>query len=220
MSLGTSVNKHKNGILLAYIADKIPDIHLRKMLKIIYLMDEHFMTTRGFPLTWFDYYAWAKGPVAPEVYAVKEGAFSEFVTAAQDADGKNILTSRQSYDMGVFSKTELTAIDMLLSEYKGKSADELSDMTHEPQSLWSKTVARNNIMFDDSNRRSDFPIHLTELFSMGDPRIDTYLDAKLEMELQKYLDDNRNPYHKIQLNVVTASEREKYRIPAYNHAIP
>ena len=79
-SLGTTTNYHKNGVLLAYISNKIPNIHLRKLLKIIYLIDEYFMAMRGFPLTWFDYYAWAKGPVAPEVYAVKNNAFHEFVS--------------------------------------------------------------------------------------------------------------------------------------------
>ena len=67
MSLGITANREKNGALLAYIASNIPGINLRKLLKVVYLIDEQFMKLRGFPLTWFDYYAWAKGPVAPEV---------------------------------------------------------------------------------------------------------------------------------------------------------
>ena len=55
MSLGISVNKDKNGALLAYIAEKNPNIHLRKLLKMVYLIDEKFMELRGFPLTWFNY---------------------------------------------------------------------------------------------------------------------------------------------------------------------
>ena len=81
MSYGISVNKERNGALLAYIAKNVPYINLRKLLKIIYLIDEKFMELRGFPLTWFDYYAWAKGPVAPEVYDIKNGAFSSSAPA-------------------------------------------------------------------------------------------------------------------------------------------
>ena len=77
MSLGLTVNKHKNGVLIAYIAQSILDINLRKLLKLIYLIDEKFMEQRGFPLTWFDYYAWERGPVAPEVYEIKNGAFQD-----------------------------------------------------------------------------------------------------------------------------------------------
>ena len=91
MSLGVAANREKNGALLAYIAKNIPNIHLRKLLKIIYLIDEEFMKLRAFPLTWFDYYVWAKGPVAPEVYDVKNGAFSEYVTCHKDNCGCNII---------------------------------------------------------------------------------------------------------------------------------
>ena len=92
MSFGTTVNKEKNGALLAYIAEKDPEIHLRKLLKMVYLIDEKFMVTRGFPLTWFNYQAWEKGPVAPEVYAVKTGAFSSYVKRQKNQEGKNIVT--------------------------------------------------------------------------------------------------------------------------------
>ena len=90
MSLGVTVNRKKNGALLAYVAKNIPSINLRKLLKIVYLIDEKFMELRGFPLTWFDYYAWVKGPVAPEVYDIKNGAFSEYVTCHKNEEGKNI----------------------------------------------------------------------------------------------------------------------------------
>ena len=98
MSFGSTVNMEKNGALLAYIAEKNPCIHLRKLLKMVYLIDEKFMEKRGFPLTWFNYQAWEKGPVAPEVYAVKEGAFSDYVKCQKNKDGKNIVTPALQHD--------------------------------------------------------------------------------------------------------------------------
>ncbi|MDE6654361.1 MAG: SocA family protein, partial [Muribaculaceae bacterium] len=62
MSLGITANRIKTGALLAYIANKVPNINMRKMLKIVYLIDERFMQLRGFPFTWLDYYVWEKGP--------------------------------------------------------------------------------------------------------------------------------------------------------------
>lgn len=224
MSLGTTVNLHKNGVLLAYIASKIPNIHLRKLLKIVYLLDEHFMEKRGFPLTWFDYYAWAKGPVAPEVYAVKEGAFSDFVSAKRDDKGKRVINSTmQSIQIkgGVsFSSREISEIDKLLEVFKNKTADELSDITHIPTSPWSKVVADNHLKFDEKNGKSDCPIPLTMLFADDDPRVDVYENAKQSMELQAHLNANRNPNHLIRLKVVLPSEYEELRNPMYTPVIP
>lgn len=197
MSLGVTVNKHKNGVLLAYIANKIPNIHLRKLLEIVYLIDEHFTKMRGFPLTWFDYYAWAKGPVAPEVYAIKDGEFSDFVLAGRNSQGKRVVNSIQPHefliykDMGEFSQAEIFEIDKLLIEYKDKSADDLSDMTHTPESLWSKVVAANNIAFDDLHLKSGFQIDLTSLFEDDDYRREVYEDAQWNMEFQEMLNKKR-----------------------------
>ncbi len=198
MSLGILVNRHKNGVLLAYIANKLPNIHLRKLLKIVYLIDEHFTEMRGFPLTWFDYYAWQKGPVAPEVYAVKEGAFSEYVSVRKNEDGKCVINSVKPYefliykDMVEFSQAEISEIDRLLEVYKDLSADDLSDMTHIPESLWSKVVAENDITFDIHNHKSECRINLENLFEDDDYRHEIYEEAQWNMEFQAMLNEKRN----------------------------
>ena len=226
MSLGTSVNMKKNGILLAYIAKNIPNIHLRKLLKIVYLIDEHFMKMRGFPLTWFDYYAWAKGPVAPEVYDLKNGAFSEFVASHHDGNGKRIVNAIGSHHISLnfdewgFSDNEVRQIDGLIDLFRDKSADELSDLTHEPDSIWSRIVSQNKIEFDEDHGTSDCEIPLTMLFSDNDDRIAEYRRAKAAMKLQEALRKMRNPNHKIQFVAVTPSEREQYGHPAYKPIIP
>ena len=223
VSLGTSVNKNKNGLLLAYIADSIPNIHLRKLLKIIYLIDEHFMKMRGFPLTWFDYYAWAKGPVAPEVYDIKNGEFGEFVSYLRAGDEKrivNLVPDVADHINYAFCLSEKIAIDELIETYKSCSADELSDLTHKEDSMWSKAVNDNQLVFDEKNKTSNCRINFEEMFVYPDWRIGTYADARWSMELQAKLSSNKNPNHRIQLKVVTPSEREEYTIPVYSPAIP
>ncbi|MDE6770733.1 MAG: SocA family protein [Muribaculaceae bacterium] len=193
MSLGNTVNHHKNGILLAYIANKIPNIHLRKLLKIIYLIDENFTIKRGFPLTWFDYYVWEKGPVSPEVYEVKNGAFSDYVSVSTNARGKKIINSVKPHEfliykeMGDFSQSEIKEVDLLLDLYKDKSADELSELTHTPNSIWSKVVNDNHISFRDNGGKTNFLLPLTLLFREEDPRVEIYEDAKWNMEFQAML---------------------------------
>ncbi len=149
---------------MAYLAKNVPGTSLRKLLKMVYLIDEKFMELRGFPLTWFDYYAWAKGPVAPEVYDVKNGAFSEYVTCQKNEDGKYIIDSVLPHEyhvlkqMDVFSPYEMGIIDDIMYRYENCTADELSALTHEETSLWSQIVRENNIQFVDGKSNVLIPL--------------------------------------------------------------
>lgn len=181
MSFGSTVNKEKNGALLAYIAEKNPNIHLRKLLKMVYLIDEKFMELRGFPLTWFNYKAWEKGPVATEVYAVKEGAFGDFVNCQKDQEGKNIVTPVLQHDyligkqMEAYSQYEKEIIDSVIDAYSGKSADELSDITHQKDSLWTRIVDEQNVKFVDG--KSNVEIPLTRLIEGDEEKNAVYEDV-------------------------------------------
>ena len=171
----------KNGALLAYIAENNPGIHLRKLLKMVYLIDEKFMEKRGFPLTWFNYQAWEKGPVAPEVYAVKEGAFSDYVKCQKNSEGKNIVTPALLHDyligkqMEAYSLYEIEIIDSVIKAYCDKSADELSDITHQKNSLWSKIVDEQKVVFVDG--KSDVEIPLTRLNEGDEEKSAIYEEA-------------------------------------------
>ena len=189
MSLGNTVNKEKNGALLAYVAENVPCINLRKLLKIIYLLDEDFIERRGFPLTWFNYLAWEKGPVAPDVYAVKRGAFHEFVECKKNQDGKYIITPLLQHDylitkqMEVFSLYEKEIIDGVLSQYKDKTADELTELTHQGNSLWSKIVDEQQVHFIDG--KSDVEIPLERLIEGQADKKAVYEDALDYMQFCK-----------------------------------
>jgi uncharacterized phage-associated protein len=195
MSLGITANREKNGALLAYVAKNIPGINLRKLLKIIYLIDEKSMQLRGFPITWFDYYAWEKGPVAPEVYRIKNGGFSDYVTCHISEEGKRIVESvlRPEYlvlrQMDMYSPNEMDIIDMAISLFKDKTADELSDITHESGSLWSKVVNGREVSFADG--KSNVMIPLASLNDGDSTKCEIYEDAKWNMEFQALLNQKR-----------------------------
>lgn len=196
MSLGITANKKRNGALLAYIAKNIQGINLRKLLKIVYLIDEKFMELRGFPLTWFDYYAWAKGPVAPEVYDVKNGAFSEYVTCHKNEEGKNIIDSVLEHkyhvlkQMDVFSPYEMGVIDEIMYKYEHCTADELSELTHAETSLWSQIVKENHIQFVEGKSTVLIPL---QMMNKGyEEKEEIYEDAKWNMEFQAALNQCKN----------------------------
>lgn len=195
-SIASGVNQSKNGKLLAYIASRLPNIHLRKLLKVIYLIDEEFTRHRGFPLTWFDYYAWAKGPVAPDVYGVKNGAFSKYVKAEKNRQGKWIVNSVEPHEfliyneMTEFSEAEIELVDKILSECADKSADILTEITHASDSLWSKAVRDHHLTFEDA-MTSDAPIDLSALVSDDPVLSEVFDEAKWNMQFQAMLNSKR-----------------------------
>lgn len=180
MSFGYTVNKEKNGVLLAYLAERIPNVTLRKLLKLVYLTDEKFTIERGFPLTWFNYFAWKKGPVAPEVYDVKNGSFADFVQCHRNSNDKyevspvgGTLTEDR---LNLYSRYEMNMIDEIISKYGSMSADELTDITHLENTLWSKVVNENKLTFSDSGR-SDCEIHLNRLIEGDEEKEEVFEDA-------------------------------------------
>lgn len=135
---------------------------------MVYLIDEKSVSLRAIPVTWLDYYAWKKGPVAPEVYAVKDGQLADYVTCTKEADERWYVSANQSnlyvidQKMKVFSEYEMDIINSVIAACKDKSADELTDETHRENSLWSRVVADNNISFDETGR-SQYRVNLNEL---------------------------------------------------------
>ena len=185
MDFSTTVNRDKNGTLLAYICLNVPGINLRKLLKLVYLIDEKFVITRCFPLTWFSYYAWEKGPVASEVYDIKNGGFSDFVCCKKNKEGQNIVfpikkKNCESINMDEFSQYEINLIDSVLNEFGHKSADELSDYTHRKDSLWTKKVSEKHVVFDDG--KSNVAIDLDEM-NDDEGKKEIYMEALEYMQI-------------------------------------
>ena len=186
MDFSTTVNREKKGALLAYICMNVPGINLRKLLKLVYLIDERFVKNRCFPLTWFSYYAWEKGPVSPEVYDIKNGGFFDFVCCNKNLDGQNIISPIQKDNsqiikaMDVFSQYEINMIDSVVNEFGHKSADELSDYTHRKDSLWTKTVSEKKVVFD--NGKSNVLIDLDEL-NEDEEKKEIYMEALEYMQI-------------------------------------
>lgn len=183
LSLGIKANKEKIGVLLAYIAFHTENINLRKLLKLVFLIDESYVTEKGYPLTWLDYYVWKKGPVAVDVYKIKnntESIFNDYVYSVKSENGKYIIkpTNNFSFDKGLmqFSENQISFIDNILSKYGALSADELSDITHQENTLWSKAVKDNSIDFSNTEIGcTDIKLNLKDLLDKDN--IDIYEDA-------------------------------------------
>lgn len=190
MSLGITSNKEKVGALLAYLCVRIPDMQLRKLLKILYLIDEESVRLRAIPVTWLEYHAWEKGPVAHEVYEVKNGALADYLRCEKQEDGKWHVNARVQHayqlekDMQKMSQWEKELAERIIERCKDLSADQLTDETHTPDSLWSKTVAENGIDFSKESK-TDYVVDLNRL--NDDEGAAVYEDALDCMRMQAFL---------------------------------
>lgn len=190
MSLGITSNKNKVGALLAYLCVRIPDMHLRKLLKILYLIDEESVRLRAIPVTWLDYQAWEKGPVAYEVYEVKNGAFAEYICCEKKGDGKwhvdalkkSVYAAEKDFQQA--SQWEMELVERIIEHCKDLTADQLTAETHTPDSLWSKVVQEHNIDFR-KNSKTDYLIDLNRLNDKNGAEV--YEDAKECMQMQAFL---------------------------------
>lgn len=185
-SIAIMAGKARIGNLLAYLSTRIPCIPMRKMLKLIYIIDEESIRARCLPITWLTYKAWAKGPVAEDVFDAKEThVFDSFVKIVTSQDGKLLFIPVVQADMAEFSKVEQSIVDDIIARFGDKSSNELTDITHEPDSLWSIVVRENDIIFDENHKKSDIVVKLEELLDIEG--LATYNDAKESMEFQAAL---------------------------------
>lgn len=175
------MNNSKIGNLLAYISSKVKDINLRKLIKLVYLIDEESVSSRGLSVTWLTYYAWEKGPVAPCIYDIKQngGSFSKYIHVYRNREEKVIVTPSVNEKESAlqFSKKELKLIDGIIHKYGSLSADELSDITHKQGGLWDTAKKKYNPDFKSSNGRSDIELNLIDLLQGDDGKISIYKDA-------------------------------------------
>ena len=182
-SIAIQANKEKIGTLLAYIGEKIPNLKLRKLIKLVFLIDERSVKEKGYPLTWLDYYAWKKGPVAREIFDIKNdgGLFSQFIDVNKnDNDGKYIITPNSLFDIekGLmkFSQNQIDLVDSVLRENGEADADSLTEMTHKEDGLWALTVKENNLSFED-NQQSEIKVNLISLIDKESEVYQDYIEA-------------------------------------------
>lgn len=188
MCLGIEANKKKIADLLVYLSSEIDKITLKKLLKIIYLIDECAMEKRGIPVTWLEYKVWKYGPVSPEIYNIKNagGIFADDIRVAKNDLDKYEIFPKREIDFTQFSKNEKKIIKDVVSRYGHMSADELSDLTHEDGKLWKDAVKANNLVFDETHTKTDVSIDLESILKDA-TACEIYNEARECVEFQAAL---------------------------------
>jgi len=179
MSLGILANKDKIGNLMILLAERLSPLYHTKFIKLLYLIDETAVKDDGIPVTWLDYKVWQYGPVAPETYFIQanDHLFVKYIHTKKLENGTLIVPATQFCEDS-FSEYELDIIDKVISKYGSLSSEDLVQLTHEQDSLWTKTKLENDLDFEQSIANiSNISIDFKQLIADDKQKLSNYEGA-------------------------------------------
>lgn len=126
------------------IANRILDIRseggkpltVMQLIKLVYIADGWAMTLLGKPLSKSDPQAWQYGPVYPEVYRSFKRFGPNPVSASATIPGTDVAFREE------FSDDEEGVLRRVVESYGALSAYQLSNLTHQPNTPWSRAYDR------------------------------------------------------------------------------
>lgn len=121
-----------------YITERVGEVSAMKLQKLMYYSQAWHMVWQEQPLFAEDFEAWANGPVLPGLYDLHRGQFKVGPGLFGAADSARL------------SEVERTNIDKVLTFYGDKTAQWLSDLTHQ-EDPWLK--AREGLPIGERSNR-------------------------------------------------------------------
>ncbi|MCW3110856.1 MAG: hypothetical protein JWQ09_5362 [Segetibacter sp.] len=175
-----NVLNSKIGNLLNYLSTNIPNLHMTKALKLLYLIDETSYARTGVPVTWLDYKVWEMGPVAEELYnelrydrslvqneePINLGPFICTEKTKTPKGSVNIIIHPNGqYNLDEFSFFEKELIDNIIDRFGSYTSNQLINLLHEQNTLWHKKVSDNNLKlnFEVYSKKSNHVIDFSDL---------------------------------------------------------
>lgn len=168
---------NKLGNTIIYLTDKIPFLSKTQCLKLLYLLDEFSIKKYGLPFLGLKYEVWQYGPVSQDVFvdlSDQPQMLSEYINIEieyVEAFGNNTVTITKLKDFcdDEFSDNDINMLEYVVDKFGDKTAKELSDITHKPNSLWYNMAKENGLLelFEkrkktSSNCMIDFSLLLDE----------------------------------------------------------
>lgn len=186
----TLPNREKVGNLIVYIASKVSNLYLTKLLKLLYIIDEESVIETGVPVTWLPYNVWKMGPVPTGIYydltLNNTEYLSEFVEAKPGVKAKGIeITPKKAFEDAEFSDFEMELIDRIITKYGHLNSKELVELLHKEDSLWHKIVKEQGLekKFElEETKTSPFVIELSDKIKNDPYKLHLYQTVKESLQ--------------------------------------
>lgn len=138
----------KIGNALIYLSEKLDDLSKTKALKLIYILDELSIKKSGIPFFNLKYKVWKFGPVSEEIFidlSSDTALLKAYIAKFSDNDS-TVIKPLRSFNDDEFSDNDIELMDFVVEEFGHKSAKELVQYTHRPNSPWYVTASRNSVL--------------------------------------------------------------------------
>ncbi len=159
----------KTGNVIRFFAEKIPDLYITKLSKLLYILDELAVQEIGMPVTGLDYKVAKMGPLAATVWTslnYNTGDFDSFVSVAKGNAWVRISPRASSvFNDSLFTEFEMELLEKVVIDFGAKKTEELIDFTHREGYPWSIATKTHDINFDkvDDPNVTEFIIDFSSL---------------------------------------------------------
>lgn len=131
-------DQEKLGELLLYVAGRLDDDPAggaTKLNKVLFFAEFSHIRTYGFPITGEPYQRLPQGPAPRHLIPVRERLIADGAAALRPVKyfgrTQHRLVPRRDPDMSKFSSSEIEIVDQVIAAFRGKSAAEVSRISHE-----------------------------------------------------------------------------------------
>jgi len=186
-------NLKKVGNLIIYLVDQVlkkhrQSVHVTKLLKMLYIIDETSVKETGVPVTGLDYKVWKMCPVAYAVYTDFAHNNSEklapFAEAKLGEGERKKIESTSRFDDSEFSDYEMNLIDGVVDKYGAFDGNALIELLHEEGSLWKKIVDEKDLAQKfKTEATSPYRIDLRALIANDPQKLERYHTAMESFKL-------------------------------------
>lgn len=161
----------KVGNAIIYIVDLVnkkhkKQVHITKLLKLLYIIDELSVIETSAPVTGLEYKVWEMGPVAIDVYyEFAHNKTDMFLLYAESKKREEsiLIQSVNKFDDSEFSDYEIELMDRVINKYGHLDGPELVELLHEDGGLWKSIVIKNNLLDEFKTKKTtNYTIDLSE----------------------------------------------------------
>jgi uncharacterized phage-associated protein len=146
------------GNTIIYLSERIAPLSKTKLLKLIYLIEEVSIKKTGIPFFNIPFEVWKLGPVAREVFIELDSVqlYLNGYFKVIHKDDKTFVKSIKGFDDNEFSDNDIEILDWIINKFKNFSANQLIDLTHSPNSIWTKYATKYNLIeaFESGRKNS------------------------------------------------------------------
>lgn len=176
---------NKLGNTMVYLSNNVGEFGITKALKLLFLLEENSIKEFGVPFFGFEFQVWQFGPVVAPIYTeLDEGPKDLLINFIKKTPYGNeyLFEAKVEFSDNEFSENDFTILKGIVQFARHKTAIDLVEFTHGPNSLWRKTATDNNVIEQLDNKEltvTNIPIDFSPLFKNDEflkSRYEDYLD--------------------------------------------